>query len=210
MSELTPESKFSPMTFRDGNVVTTYTALEVEAVCIDYLTKAEQSVEQRRQNSKATQRFKKGVDQKDGDVIELDAMQRIVAQVNENGDYNWIVAKALVRGEIDPLHSLRVKMYTRTREGGSTVDIMTAHIDDVFRKIDSSYVERARAKDMLSMLEILNKKYSPPIPSPTFALQLGIVNNLPGAKEPANPELPLKVVTVTDLRKKTMHTEGKK
>lgn len=183
------ETGFHAIQFADGP---SYTPEDVALVCNDYLNKAEQSVQQRRINSKRTISYHKHGKDLDIPPAELTPAQVRLQEIIDAGDYDWIVGVALARNEIDPMHSLRVKMHTRTRVGGSTVEIMTEQIDKVCRDVNSTYDDRARMRDNVKMLELLGKKYTPPVVGPAANLNVAVAVQTGGDK----PEAKAKVIDV--------------
>lgn len=184
------ENNYHSIQFADGP---SYSEEDVALVCNDYLSKAEQSVQQRRKKAKqSAQYYKTGSCNIEDRLVELTPAQKRVQEITEAGDYDWIVAIALARNEIDPMHSLRVKMHTKTRVGGSTVDIMTEQIDQVCRNVNSTYDDRARMRDNIKMLELLGKKYTPPVVGPAANLNVAVAVQTGGEK----PEAKAKVIDV--------------
>lgn len=183
------ETGFHAIQFADGP---SYTPEDVALVCNDYLNKAEQSVQKRRINSKRTANYHKHGKDLDLPPTELTPAQVRLQEIIDAGDYDWIVGVALARNEIDPMHSLRVKMHTRTRVGGSTVEIMTEQIDKVCRDVNSTYDDRARMRDNVKMLELLGKKYTPPVVGPAANLNVMVGVNTGGDK----PEAKAKIIDV--------------
>lgn len=183
------ETGFHAIQFADGP---SYTPEDVALVCNDYLNKAEQSVQKRRINSKRTANYHKHGKDLDLPPTELTAAQVRLQEIIDAGDYDWIVGVALARNEIDPMHSLRVKMHTRTRLGGSTIEIMTEQIDKVCRDVNSTYDDRARMRDNVKMLELLGKKYTPPVVGPAANLNVAVAVQTGGEK----PEAKAKVIDV--------------
>lgn len=183
------ETGFHAIQFADGP---SYTPEDVALVCNDYLNKAEQSVQKRRINSKRTANYHKHGKDLDLPPTELTPSQVRLQEIIDAGDYDWIVGVALARNEIDPMHSLRVKMHTRTRVGGSTVEIMTEQIDKVCRDVNSTYDDRARMRDNVKMLELLGKKYTPPVVGPAANLNVAVAVQTGGEK----PEAKAKVIDV--------------
>lgn len=183
------ETGFHAIQFADGP---SYTPEDVALVCNDYLNKAEQSVQKRRINSKRTANYHKHGKDLDLPPTELTPAQVRLQEIIDAGDYDWIVGVALARNEIDPMHSLRVKMHTRTRLGGSTIEIMTEQIDKVCRDVNSTYDDRARMRDNVKMLELLGKKYTPPVVGPAANLNVAVAVQTGGDK----PEAKAKVIDV--------------
>lgn len=183
------ETGFHAIQFADGP---SYTPEDVALVCNDYLNKAEQSVQKRRINSKRTANYHKHGKDLDLPPTELTPAQVRLQEIIDAGDYDWIVGVALARNEIDPMHSLRVKMHTRTRLGGSTIEIMTEQIDKVCRDVNSTYDDRARMRDNVKMLELLGKKYTPPVVGPAANLNVAVAVQTGGEK----PEAKAKVIDV--------------
>lgn len=184
------ETSYHSIQFADGP---SYSEEDVALVCNDYLNRAEQSVQQRRKKAKLSANYyKTGKYGLDTDIIPLTPAQQRLKEIEEAGDYDWIVAVALARNEIDPMHSLRVKMHTRTRLGGSTIEIMTEQIDKVCRDVNSTYDDRARMRDNVKMLELLGKKYTPPVVGPAANLNVAVAVQTGGDK----PEAKAKVIDV--------------
>jgi hypothetical protein len=183
------ETGFHAIQFADGP---SYSSEDVALVCNDYLNKAEQSVQKRRIISKRTANYHKHGKDLELPPTELTPAQIRIQEIIDAGDYDWIVGVALARNEIDPMHSLRVKMHTRTRVGGSTVEIMTEQIDKVCRDVNSTYDDRARMRDNVKMLELLGKKYTPPVVGPAANLNVAVAVQTGGEK----PEAKAKVIDV--------------
>lgn len=180
------ETGFHAIQFADGP---SYTPEDVALVCNDYLNKAEQSVQKRRINSKRTANYHKHGKDLDLPPTELTPAQLRLQEIIDAGDYDWIVGVALARNEIDPMHSLRVKMHTRTRLGGSTIEIMTEQIDKVCRDVNSTYDDRARMRDNVKMLELLGKKYTPPVVGPAANLNVAVAVQTGGEKPEAKAQV---------------------
>ena len=147
--------KYSPIYYDNGEIA--YSSDVIELVINDSMQKAERSLEKSRSTSRYVPGQKK-------EVVVLSEQEKIVQEIKDRGDYNWIISVVLSRNELDPMRVLRTQMFTKV-PGGSTIDIMMRHINDVFRNTSSNYVDRARAKDYIKLLEDLGKKYVPPVPS---------------------------------------------
>lgn len=147
--------KYSPIYYDNGEIA--YSSDIIELVINDSMQKAERSLEKSRSTSRYVPGQKK-------EVVVLSEQEKIVQEIKDRGDYNWIISVVLSRNELDPMRVLRTQMFTKV-PGGSTIDIMMKHINDVFRNTSSNYVDRARAKDYIKLLEDLGKKYVPPVPS---------------------------------------------
>lgn len=161
--------KYSPIYYDNGEIA--YSSDVIELVINDSMQKAERSLEKSRSTSRYVPGQKK-------EVVVLSEQEKIVQEIKDRGDYNWIISVVLSRNELDPMRVLRTQMFTKV-PGGSTIDIMMRHINDVFRNTSSNYVDRARAKDYIKLLEDLGKKYVPPVPSTV------IFNNVnPNSPEP--------------------------
>lgn len=175
----------------------TYTPEQVGWIMEDYAYTAERSILQRRQYAKASSDYNAGVIRPKSEVpVVMSEKEKFIRQVKARNDYNWIVAIVMVRNEFDPMHSLRVQMMKTTRTGGSTMDIMRKHIDDVLRDTNSTYADRARIKDYMKILEDMGKKWNPkdeqpPVPNVNVA-----VINSPTHAEPEKP-----IVSIKELRK---------
>lgn len=156
----TPNEKLpvSPIKFDDG---TEYTAQEVAWVIEDYLAAAERSVAKRRNAARYQMELRGTAESTEQLPAQITEKQHFIRKVRASNDYNWIVAVALVRNELDPMHSLRVKMFKSDRVGGSTMDIMVRHIDEVLRDTNSTYQDRARAQYYMKVINDLSKKGSP-------------------------------------------------
>lgn len=184
------ENTYHSIQFADGP---SYSEEDVALVCNDYLSKAEQSVQQRRKKAKQSAKYyKTGSCNIEDQLVELTPAQKRIQEISDAGDYDWIVAIALARNEIDPMHSLRVKMHTKTRVGGSTVDIMTEQIDETCRDKNSTYDDRARMRDNIKILEMLGKKYTPPMSAPVGNLNVMVGVNTGSEK----PEAKAKVIDI--------------
>lgn len=161
--------KYSPIYYDNGEIA--YSSDVIELVINDSMQKAERSLEKSRSTSRYVPGQKK-------EVVVLSEQEKIVQEIKDRGDYNWIISVVLSRNELDPMRVLRTQMFTKV-PGGSTIDIMMKHINDVFRNTSSNYVDRARAKDYIKLLEDLGKKYVPPVPSTVI---FNTVN--PNSREP--------------------------
>lgn len=163
------ELKFSPINFPDGS---SYTAKEVEWVCTDYLMRAEHSIAKRRRRSRYTKELsiagtadKMNQDIRLGkDIILTDERSLFIQEVKKNRDYEWIVAVALARNEIDSMHSLRIRAYSKDPiTGKSMVDRMTDRYIDICTNGELTYQEMAKAKFLRTEIELLSKKGAPQV-----------------------------------------------
>lgn len=152
------KAPFSPIRFDDG---TEYTAQEVAWVVEDYLATAERSVSKRRNAARYQMALRGTADSSEPLPVAISERQQFIRKVRAANEYNWIVAVAMVRNELDPMHSLRVKVFKKDRVGGSTMDIMVQHIDDVLRDTNSTYQDRARAQYYMKFIGDLAKKGKP-------------------------------------------------
>lgn len=183
---------YSAILFDDG---TSYTSEEVQWVIEDYYGRAERSVVQRRNYSKYAQKMRGTLTTDSGQIVPIEDTPKdiFLRKVKACNDYNWIIAVALVRNELDPMHSLRVKVMSSNRIGGSTLDIMTKHIDEVLRDTDSSYSDRARAKDYIKFIEDMGKKWKPDqipaVPPLQPNINVGVAVNTAGDKTEAKAEI---------------------
>lgn len=141
---------YTPIYYDNGKIA--YTPEQIKLVVDDYLRKAEKSIDRARSRSKYAPGVKRP-------MIQPTPEEEFVMEVQEKGDYNWIVSVVLSRNQLDPIRALRTQMYTIV-PGGSTIDIMIKHINDVFRDTNSSYIDRARAKDYLKFIDDLSKKFN--------------------------------------------------
>lgn len=157
--------RFQPIVFADG---TQYTSQEVEWVVNDYLAAAERSVGKRRNAARYQMKLRGTAESTDQLPVEITEREQFIAKVKAANEYKWIVAVAQVRNELDPMHALRVKIYSADRVGGSTMEIMVKHIDDVLRNTKSDYGDRARAKDYIKIINDLGKKWNPSLGVPVF------------------------------------------
>lgn len=171
-----PQSKYSPIYNDRGEIA--YTGTEVEIIVNDYLQRAEQSIS-RAQNKRLY------VPGHKTEIAELSKDKKFVLSVQEKGEYDWVINIVLARNELDPLLSLRTKVYSIT-PGGSTIDIMIRHIDQVMRNTQSTYSDRARAKDYIKFIEDMGKKWNPKDATPTpLNVNVGVVNTF-DKNEPKN------------------------
>ena len=163
------DCKFSPINFPDGS---SYTAQEVEWVCTDYLMRAEHSIAKRRRRSRYNQELsvagtadKMNQDIRLGKEITLtDDRSLFIQEVKKNRDYEWIVAVALARNEIDSMHSLRIRAYSKDPiTGKSMVDRMTDRYIDICTNGELTYQEMAKAKFLRTEIELLSKKGAPQV-----------------------------------------------
>lgn len=181
-----PEISFpySAINFPDG---TSYTSQEVTWVLEDYQNKCERAIVKRRKSARYQMALYGTIDPDEtkNEIVELTDKEKFLRKVKACNDYNWIVAVAIVRNEFDPMHSLRVRVMTSDRVGGSTLDIMTKHIDDVLRNTQSTYADRARAKDYIKFIEDMGKKWSANTPTPQIPnINLGVAVKTGGKDEP--------------------------
>lgn len=168
--EETPICNFTPINFPDGS---SYTAQEVEWVCTDYLMQAEHSIAKKRKRSRYTQEWinsGKDVKKMDQDIrygteiTPMDQRSLFIQEVKKNKDYEWIVAVALARNEIDSMHSLRIRAYSKdTITGKSMVDRMMDRYIDICTNGDLSYPEMAKARFLRTEIELLSKKGTPQV-----------------------------------------------
>lgn len=149
---------FMPIKFSDG---TEYSAQEVAWVVEDYLAAAERSISKRRNAARYQMELRGTAKSTEMLPAAVSEKQKFITQVRAANDYNWIVAVAMSRNELDPMHALRVKVLKTDRVGGSTMDIMVKHIDEVMRNINSTYQDRARAMSYMKFISDLSKKGSP-------------------------------------------------
>lgn len=185
---------YSPIQFSDG---TEYTAREVAWVVEDFQSAAERAVCQRRNSARYQMELRGTL--KNGQsnaVVEQTEKDIFLTKVKACNDYNWILQVVQSRNEFDPMYVLRVQMLKSNRGGGSTLDIMIRHIDDVMRNTESTYGDRARAKDYIKFIEDMGKKWNPkdelpPVPNVNVA-----VINSPTHAEPEKP-----IVSIKELRK---------
>lgn len=143
-----------PIKFNDG---TEYSSQEVAWVVEDYLAAAERSISKRRNAARYQMVLRGTAESTEQLPAEISQKQEFIRKVRAANDYNWIVAVAISRNELDPMHALRVKVLKTDRPGGSTLDIMVKHIDDVMRDTNSTYCDRARAKDYMKFISELTK-----------------------------------------------------
>lgn len=161
---------FSPINFPDGS---SYTAQEVEWVCTDYLMRAEHSIAKRRKRSRYSQEWVaagKDVEKMDKDIrfgteiSPIDERSLFIQEVKKNKDYEWIVAVALARNEIDSMHSLRIRAYSKDPvTGKSMVDRMMDRYIDICTDGELTYQEMAKAKFLRTEIELLSKKGAPQV-----------------------------------------------
>lgn len=193
------ELKFSPINFPDGS---SYTAKEVEWVCTDYLMRAEHSIAKRRRRSRYTKELsiagtadKMNQDIRLGkDITLTDERSLFIQEVKKNRDYEWIVAVALARNEIDSMHSLRIRAYSKDPiTGKSMVDRMTDRYIDICTNGELTYQEMAKAKFLRTEIELLSKKGAPQVG--TF-----VYNNInPPLQEKAKKDLERKIFDVEPI-----------
>lgn len=193
------ELKFSPINFPDGS---SYTAKEVEWVCTDYLMRAEHSIAKRRRRSRYTKELsiagtadKMNQDIRLGkDITLTDERSLFIQEVKKNRDYEWIVAVALARNEIDSMHSLRIRAYSKDPiTGKSMVDRMTDRYIDICTNGELTYQEMAKAKFLRTEIELLSKKGAPQVG--TF-----VYNNInPPIQEKAKKDLERKIFDVEPI-----------
>lgn len=182
---------YSAILFDDG---TSYSSEEVQWVVEDYYSRAERSVVQRRNYSKYAQKMRGTLITDEGAIVPIEdtPKDQFLRKVKACNDYNWIIAVALVRNELDPMHSLRVKVMSSNRIGGSTLDIMTKHIDEVLRDTESTYSDRARVKDYIKFIEDMGKKWKPdqiPTVPPVFpSVNVGVAVTTKGDSSTAETQ----------------------
>lgn len=157
-------SDFTPILFEDGS---SYTAEEVEWVCLDYLAAAERTIDRKRHRARWQKEYKAGRlettpgnTKKVGTQIVLDDdRSKFIREVKNNGDYMWIVSVALSRNQIDPMHATRIKMYSMDyKTGKSLVDNMMEEYVNILSDPDRSYQDMAKAKFIRGELEVLSKR----------------------------------------------------
>lgn len=160
---------FSPINFPDGS---SYTSQEVEWVCQDYLMRAEHSIAKRRRRSRYTKEWsvvrsadKMNPDIREGkEIVLTDEKSLFIQEVKKNNDYEWIVAVALARNEIDSMHSMRIRAYTKDpMTGKSMVDRMMDRYIDICTNGELTYQEMAKAKFLRTEIELLSKKGAPQV-----------------------------------------------
>ena len=171
--------KYSPIYYDNGEIA--YSSDVIELVINDSMQKAERSLEK----SRSTNRYVPGQKK---EMVVLSEQEKIVQEIKDRGDYNWIISVVLSRNELDPMRVLRTQMFTKV-PGGSTIDIMMRHINDVFRNTSSNYVDRARAKDYIKLLEDLGKKYTPPVVGPAANLNVAVAVQTGGEKPEAKAQV---------------------
>lgn len=157
-------SDFTPILFEDGS---SYTAEEVEWVCLDYLAAAERTIDRKRHRARYQRDLQRGLLQttpgntkKVGTQIVLDDdRSKFIREVKNNGDYMWIVSVALSRNQIDPMHATRIKMYSKDyKTGKSLVDNMMEEYVAILSNPDRNYQDMAKAKFIRGELEVLSKR----------------------------------------------------
>ena len=191
--------KFSPINFPDGS---SYTSQEVEWVCTDYLMRAEQSIAKRRRRSRYTKEWsivrsadKMNPEIREGkEIIPTDEKSLFIQEVKKNNDYEWIVAVALARNEIDSMHSLRIRAYSKDPvTGKSMVDRMMDRYIDICTDGELTYQEMAKAKFLRTEIELLSKKGAPQVGTLVY-------NNITTPlQEKAKKELERKIFDVEPL-----------
>ena len=181
-------SDFTPILFENGS---SYTAQEVEWVCLDYLAAADRTIDRKRHRVRYKNDYRKGLlettpgnRKKVGTEIVLDDdKSKFIREVKENGDYMWIVCVALSRNQIDPMHATRIKMYSMDYNTGKTmVDTMMDEYLEILRNKDRSYQDMARAKFIRGELELLSKRVIQPGQA---QVNVGVVINSAKPNEPA-------------------------
>lgn len=194
------EPRFTPILFDDG---TQYTSEEVEWVVNDYLNRAERSIVGRRAAAKYQMKLRGTASDDDKSLpVQQTERDKFLAKVKAANDYDWIIAVVMVRKELDPMHSLRVKIFDRKPVGGSTFDIMLNHINEVLRDTKSTYADRARAEYYRKFINEIYKDWTPAspkyIPSVNFITQFNNGDNRKDdTKEPVRVSL-----SIDDIRKK--------
>lgn len=186
-------SDFSPILFENGS---SYSAEEVEWVCLDYLAAAERTIDRKRHRARYSRDLRKGLlettpgnHKKVGTQIVLDdERSKFIREVKENGDYMWIVCVALSRNQIDPMHATRIKMYSIDyNTGKSLVDKMMEEYIEILANKDRSYQDMAKAKFIRGELELLSKRVIQPGQA---QVNVGVVINSPDKKvEPAKAQV---------------------
>lgn len=161
-------ANFSPINFPDGS---SYTAEEVEWICNDYMSMAERSIDKKRRRSRYqhewdkhrdAEKMNEDVRYESAEITPFDERTAFIKKVKDAKDYEWIVAVACARNEIDPMHSLRIRAYTKdTVTGKSMVDRMMDRYIDICTNDVLTYENMARAKFLRSEIELLSKKGMP-------------------------------------------------
>ena len=176
-------SDFTPILFEDGS---SYTAEEVEWVCLDYLAAAERTIDRKRHRARWQKEYKAGRlettpgnTKKVGTQIVLDDdRSKFIREVKNNGDYMWIVSVALSRNQIDPMHATRIKMYSMDyKTGKSLVDNMMEEYVNILSDPDRSYQDMAKAKFIRGELEVLSKRVIQTTPT---QINVGVAVNAGG------------------------------
>lgn len=186
--------RFTPILFDDG---TKYTSEEVEWVVNDYLNQAERSIVGRRAAAKYQMKLRGTWDDKSLPV-ERTERDKFLANVKAANDYDWIIAVVMVRKELDPMHSLRVKIFDRKQVGGSTFDIMLNHINDVLRNTKSTYADRARAEYYRKFINEIYKDWTPASPK-YIPTSVNIQNNY-NSGAPQKEEPKSEPINIKDIR----------
>lgn len=194
-------SDFTPILFEDGS---SYTAEEVEWVCLDYLAAAERTIDRKRHRARYQRDLQKGLLQttpgntkKVGTQIVLDDdRSKFIREVKNNGDYMWIVSVALSRNQIDPMHATRIKMYSMDyKTGKSLVDNMMEEYVNILSDPDRSYQDMAKAKFIRGELELLSKRV---IQSGPPQINVGVAVNTSGNTPAA--ETKTEIIDVTPVK----------
>lgn len=181
-------SDFTPILFEDGS---SYSAQEVEWVCLDYLAAAERTIDRKRHRARYQRDLQKGLlkttpgnTKKVGTQIVLDdEKSKFIREVKDNGDYMWIICVALSRNQIDPMHATRIKMYSMDyNTGKSLVDKMMDEYLSILANKDRSYQDMAKAKFIRGELELLSKRVIQPGQA---QVNVGVVINSAKSNEPA-------------------------
>lgn len=178
-------SDFTPILFENGS---SYTAQEVEWVCLDYLAAAERTIDRKRHRVRYMKDLRNGLlettpgnRKKVGTQVVLDdERSKFIREVKENGDYMWIICVALSRNQIDPMHATRIKMYSMDYNTGKTlVDTMMEEYLSILANKDRTYQDMAKAKFIRGELEILSKRVIQPGQA---QVNVGVVINSPDKK----------------------------
>ena len=184
-------SDFSQILFEDGS---SYTAQEVEWVCLDYLAAAERTIDRKRHRARYMRDFMAGkIETTPGnrkkvgtEIVLDDKKSKFIREVKENGDYMWIVCVALSRNQIDPMHATRIKMYSMDyKTGKSLVDTMMEEYLSILSNKDRTYQDMAKAKFIRGELELLAKRVIQPGQA---QVNVGVVINSPNKQEPQKVE----------------------
>lgn len=134
--------------------------------------RAEQSIAKRRRRSRYTKEWsivrsadKMNPEIREGkEIIPTDEKSLFIQEVKKNNDYEWIVAVALARNEIDSMHSLRIRAYSKDPvTGKSMVDRMMDRYIDICTVGELTYQEMAKAKFLRTEIELLSKKGAPQV-----------------------------------------------